>query len=136
MKRPFADAFFFIALINERDKAHAAAKAVVSQYDLEPVTTDFVLLEVADALSAPAHRAKTVALIQELQRSGPETLVRVSRPLLEQAFELYRARPDKSWSLTDCTSFVVMQDMGITEALTGDAHFEQAGFRAVLRVPT
>jgi len=47
--------------------------------------------------------------------------------------ELYARRPDKSWSLTDCISFVVMTDRGLTEALTGDHHFEQAGFRALLR---
>jgi predicted nucleic acid-binding protein len=46
---------------------------------------------------------------------------------------LYDARPDKKWTLTDCISFVVMQERGITEALTGDQHFEQAGFTALLK---
>jgi len=46
---------------------------------------------------------------------------------------MYQRRPDKNWSLTDCISFVVMQDHGITEALTGDHHFEQAGFVALLK---
>ena len=50
-----------------------------------------------------------------------------------RGFDLYARRPDKSWSLTDCISFVVMTDRGLTEALTGDHHFEQAGFRALLR---
>jgi predicted nucleic acid-binding protein len=44
----------------------------------------------------------------------------------------YESRPDKAWSLTDCISFVVMNQHGLTEALTGDHHFEQAGFTALL----
>jgi len=47
--------------------------------------------------------------------------------------ELYAERPDKGWSLTDCISFVVMRQQGITQALTGDHHFEQAGFTALLK---
>jgi hypothetical protein len=53
--------------------------------------------------------------------------------LYEEGIALYRARPDKDWSLTDCISFVVMKARGITEALTGDHHFEQAGFVALLK---
>lgn len=53
--------------------------------------------------------------------------------LWRRGLGLYAARPDKAWSLTDCISFVVMTDRGLTEALTGDHHFEQAGFRALLR---
>jgi len=47
--------------------------------------------------------------------------------------DLFAQRQDKDWSLTDCLSFVVMQDEGITQALTGDKHFEQAGFTALLK---
>jgi len=46
--------------------------------------------------------------------------------------ELFRNRPDKAWSLADCTSFVVMADHHLAEALTCDPHFAQAGFRALL----
>jgi predicted nucleic acid-binding protein len=46
---------------------------------------------------------------------------------------LYRGRPDKEWSLTDCISFVVMGERSLTEALTSDHHFEQAGFTALLK---
>lgn len=55
-----------------------------------------------------------------------------SRALLEEGISLYAARPDKDWSVTDCISFVVMRDEGMTHALTGDRHFEQAGFKALL----
>jgi hypothetical protein len=51
---------------------------------------------------------------------------------LQRGLDLFAGRSDKNWSLTDCISFVVMQDEGLTEALTGDSHFEQAGFKALL----
>ena len=47
--------------------------------------------------------------------------------------ELYRARPDKGYSLVDCISMYTMRQEGITEALTNDRHFEQEGFRALFR---
>ncbi|MFO0968025.1 MAG: hypothetical protein U0793_20915 [Gemmataceae bacterium] len=61
-------------------------------------------------------------------------IVPLSEDLYAEAVTLYRARPDKEWGLTDCVSFVVMTQRRITEALTADEHFEQAGFKAILRV--
>jgi hypothetical protein len=52
--------------------------------------------------------------------------------LIDSAVQLYRTRPDKDWSLTDCLSFVVMERRHLTEALTTDGHFEQAGVRVVM----
>jgi predicted nucleic acid-binding protein len=60
-------------------------------------------------------------------------IVASSRELFRRGFDLYADRPDKEWSLTDCISFVVMTDRRITDALTGDHHFEQAGFVAILK---
>ncbi len=60
------------------------------------------------------------------------TLIPTSSDLLQRGRDLFAARMDKAWSLTDCISFVVMNDLGITEALTTDNHFAQAGFRALL----
>ena len=56
-------------------------------------------------------------------------LVPASRELLQRGLALYHERPDKEWQLTDCVSFVVMRE----ESLTGDHHFEQAGFNALLK---
>ena len=53
--------------------------------------------------------------------------------LFDAGVQLFANRPDKEWSLTDCISFVVMQQEGITQALTADHHFEQAGFQALLK---
>jgi predicted nucleic acid-binding protein len=61
------------------------------------------------------------------------TLVASSAEVFERGCELHACRPDKGWSLTDCISFVVMEERGIHEALTGDHHYEQAGFTALLK---
>ena len=56
-----------------------------------------------------------------------------SRESFHSGLELYRARPDKGYSLTDCISMRTMRREGITEVLTNDRHFEQEGLRALLR---
>ncbi len=95
-------------------------------------TTGAVLLETANALARPAWRAGAVALIDHLRRRPDVQVVALDAALWERGWELYRTRPDKGWSLTDCTSFLVMQDSGLTDALITDEHFRQAGFRALL----
>ena len=60
------------------------------------------------------------------------TIVLLSEALCAVALQLFQARADKEWGLTDCVSFVVMQERAITDALTADAHFQQAGFRSLL----
>ena len=95
------------------------------------VTSDFVLLEVADALSTPALRAHTIAFVDRLRR-GMIEIVPLSNGTMEKGWMLYGQRPDKEWGLTDCTSFVIMQEYGVAEAFTSDHHFTQAGFTVLL----
>ncbi len=134
MNTCFADTFYFLALRNPNDEAHDRALAITRQIaGSKIVTTAWVLTEVADALAAPANRAGFQNLLQML-RSDPNVVIIPPDPdLFERGIDLYARRPDKEWSLTDCISFVTMQDRGIYDALTGDHHFEQAGFRAVLK---
>jgi predicted nucleic acid-binding protein len=129
----FANSFNFIALLNPADQDHAAAVAASQQLSTPLVTTNWVLVELADALGFPQTRPRVVAF---LRRLGADPNIRVMPPgqhLYERGLDLYAWRPGKAWSLTDCISFVVMMDRGLTDALTGDHHFEQAGFRALLR---
>jgi predicted nucleic acid-binding protein len=131
----FADTAAWIALINTGDSLNAQAEGVyktLRQRRALLVTSEFVLLEVADALCAPAFRQRTSAYIESLRQPGVLNIVPVSDTLLAKGWELYRQRPDKGWGLTDCTSFVVMQEEQITEAFTSDHHFEQAGFVKLL----
>jgi len=97
------------------------------------VTTAWVLTEVADALSQPVDRALFLSLNRLVGTSRIITFVPATQELYEEGVALYAARPDKAWSLTDCISFTVMRMHRIHEALTGDHHFEQAGFSALLR---
>ena len=60
-------------------------------------------------------------------------VVRVDKEIFGEAWRLYSERLDKEWSFTDCTSFIVMNSMGLTDAFTSDHHFEQAGFNILLK---
>jgi predicted nucleic acid-binding protein len=92
-----------------------------------------VLTEVGDALAAPANRAGFAELLQFL-RSNPQVIsVPPEAKLLTNGSNSTVAVRTTAESLTDCISFVVMMDLGITDALTADHHFEQAGFRALLK---
>ena len=130
----FADAFFFMAVLSKSDLAHTRASAYLHPRLSRPLlTTAWVLTEVADGLAQPYHRPAVVRLLTTLRRNPSVEILPPDFDLFDRGFDLYTRRTDKAWSLTDCISFVVMTDRDLTEALTGDRHFEQAGFRALLR---
>ena len=97
------------------------------------LTTDWVLMEVADALAKSECRPRIRDFILHLRQSPACEVVAASRELHDRALELYHQHRDKVWTLTDCASFVVMRERGLAAALTEDHHFEQAGFTALLR---
>jgi predicted nucleic acid-binding protein len=97
------------------------------------VATAWVLTEFADALWHPANRARFITTLNHLKTNPQGRIVPANEATFDKGVKLFEARADKEWSLTDCISFVVMQQEGITEALTGDHHFEQAGFVALLK---
>lgn len=133
MSASFADSFYYVALLNPRDAAHSRAKEVTSELSGRIVTTEWILVEVANILSPAARRASAVRLLDMLNSDRNVTIIRSGRSLFARGAERYRQRTDKDWSLTDCISFIVMEDRGLREALTGDHHFEQAGFIALLK---
>ena len=132
MKIVFADTFFFLAILNRADPTHERAVALSRQLRSVRVTTDWVITELADGLARIEQRERFMDLYRHIHLSPAIRVVPASRALLEEGISLYAARPDKDRSLTDCISFVVMRDEGIIHALTGDHHFEQAGFKALL----
>jgi uncharacterized protein len=97
------------------------------------LTTAWVLTEVADGLAATPDRHLLQKILANLDHEPRDIVVPASQDLFDQGLRLYLARPDKGWSLTDCISFVVMGERNVTEALTADHHFEQAGFVALLK---
>lgn len=131
MKAVFADTFYFLALLNRRDAFHQRAVVASRSPGLKVITTEFVLLELADALCQPAQREEVTAIFRVVETQPAFQLTRITTELFERGKQLYQNRPDKDWPLTDCISFLVMQDENVQEALTADRHFEQAGFRAL-----
>ena len=129
----FADTFYYLAILHPADEAHQRTLALSEKRGGRIITTTWVLTEVADALCAPVNHPVLIRLIEAI-RSDPNTeIVPPSEDLFNRGLDLYARRIDISLSLTDCISFVVMAERGLTEALTGDHPFEQAGFRALLR---
>jgi hypothetical protein len=131
----FVDTAAWLALLNMDDALHAHARQVMStlrRQRVSLVTTEFVLLEVADALSAPTQRARTVEFINGLRRMPILSIIPASQSLFMDSWTLYSNRLDKDWSLTDCSCFVVMTKEHIMQAFTSDHNFEQAGFIKLL----
>ena len=128
----FADTFFFLAVINPDDRRHREAMDFSNSKQSPLLTTTWVLTEVMDGLAKTPNRHLGRQLYLDLLSDPAHTIVPPSRRQFEQGLDLYHARADKKWSLTDCISFVVMQEYGVTEALTGDHHFAQAGFVPLL----
>ena len=100
----------------------------------EVVTTNYVVAELASLLTSPlkVERNLQIRIIEALRSSAWITIVHVDSALDADAWGFFRRHRDKSWSLVDCASFVVMQSRGISQALTADHHFDQAGFQCLL----
>ena len=132
MTKTIIDTSFTVALISEKDEDHEKAIALSYEYGRKPMLiTDFVILEIGNSLSR-RHRQSCVEAIEGFFASPEVEIVRLNEFLFAKAFELYKSHDDKTWGLVDCISFVVMREHKITDALTSDKHFVQAGFNALM----
>jgi uncharacterized protein len=135
MAEIFIDTVAWLALLNASDALHAPAHQIMEQLRAQQArltTTEFVLLEVADALCLPLVRDQTIRFIEGLRRLPVLEIVPASEDLVAAGWKLYCQRNDKAWGLTDCISFAVMQERHLTQAFTSDHHFTQAGFAKLL----
>jgi predicted nucleic acid-binding protein len=133
MRETFADSFFFFALLDDRDLKNAEANAFIEDFDGRLFTTEWVLTEVADGFAISRDRLRFLEFYRMLCEDPSVSIVESDPGLFRDGMQLYSKRADKDWSLTDCISFTVMKRRALTEALTGDHHFEQAGFKALLK---
>ncbi|PSB24620.1 type II toxin-antitoxin system VapC family toxin [Stenomitos frigidus] len=136
MRTIFADAGYWIALVNPADDLHHHAAVVsASLAPLKLVTSEMVLTEVLNSFSRKGLglRKTTVALMQDIRTDSAIEVVPQTSELFNNALTFYEERLDQAWSHTDCASFLTMQQQKLLEALTHDKHFEQAGFIALLR---
>lgn len=134
-KTVFADTSFFVALLRERDQHHGQAKTHYDQVNadqLRIITSEFVIFETGSCLSKHLYRLPFIKLMEEFMEMDNGEIVEATQDILKEALGLFATRPDKEWSLIDCSSFLIMQELQITEALTADHHFVQAGFRTLL----
>jgi predicted nucleic acid-binding protein len=129
----FADASYYVALLSPRDQHHHDAVRISSELRRPIVVTEFVLIEVSNALASIESRGRAVALWEHLRSDPSVTIVPASTEFVVRGRDLYARRPDKAWSLTDCISFAAMHERGLTDALTADHHFEQAGFKVLIK---
>jgi len=135
MNRVFLDTSYAVALSAVSDEHHKRAVELADEMEAANthfVTTRAILLEIGNALSRLRHRAAAISLLTALENDSKVEIVPLSEDLYNRALERYRDHVDKEWGLIDCVSFVVMNDEGLTEALTADNHFHQAGFRILL----
>ena len=134
MSKVFVDTAAWVALLNTRDEIHQSAKRTMEelrQTKAQLVSTELVLLELANMFCAVPWRSRVSRFVGGLRRIPHLEVIGIDS-VIDQGWNLFRSRTDKGWSLTDCTSFVVMQTLQIELAFTSDHHFEQAGFTKLL----
>ncbi|MCL7454743.1 MAG: PIN domain-containing protein [Anaerolineae bacterium] len=135
----FWDTSAFVALGNADDNLHeqaAQVSEVLGWQRAHILTTSAVLTEVANTFSKSVWRPVAQHFLDSVHQSvamGLATVVHIDAALWERGWALFVARPDKDWGLTDCISFVVMQDRRVMQAFTSDHHFEQAGFNRLMK---
>jgi predicted nucleic acid-binding protein len=135
MRRLFADAVYWIALANRKDQWHAhMVKAMRSLGPVAISTTEDVFDEFLAFYSGhgPTLRNTAARMVERAMTNPLVTVHPQSHQSFLDGFALYKARPDKAYSLTDCISMETMRQEGITEVLTHDEHFTQEGFTRLL----
>jgi predicted nucleic acid-binding protein len=131
----FLDTNGWVALLNTRESLPGQANARWLESSRERrlvVLTDWIVAETGNCLARTPARSRFVETVQHMFRTPRFHLVPVTPAILERSLLMYSDRPDKTWGLVDCASFMVMKDEGITDAFTTDRHFEQAGFTCLL----
>ncbi len=135
MKLIFVDTSGWIGLVVVSDSRHQETTQIYqSKYseDCHFVTHQGVMLEVGNSCSSLRLRSAAIGLKNKLAKSNRVRIVELDDNLYEAGWKLYAGRSDKDWGIVDCISFIVMQKYGISEALTTDRHFQQAGFIKLL----
>jgi len=136
MKKVFADSCYWIALLDPSDSLHLKAEDVSKTLgNAIIITSEMVFIEVLNSLSkyGPRIREATVKILYELKRNSNAQVVLLTSLQFNNALKLYGEYADKEWGLVDCSSFQIMRNYDIKEALTDDKHFQQAGFSPLLK---
>lgn len=132
MNSVFADTSFYIALVRPDDENHDHSLAFDRNFGGQYVTSEFVLIELGNWLADPRNRGVFLEICRVLRSDPRTTILPATSDWVARGTEFYGQRLDKHWSFIDCISFAMMRERGLTDALTTDHHFAQAGFHALL----
>ncbi len=138
MREIFADTSGWASLVDVSQPFNVLAAQVIKSTRTQGamlVTTNYIIAELVALLHSPMRisRRESIRFIDSLKSTPYVEIVHINETLDAAAWQLLKARADKNWSLVDCASFALMQQRGISEALTSDHHFEQAGFTRLLK---
>ena len=138
MNKIFVDTSGWASLFDPKEQFHSKADSVyktIREPGTRLITTNYIVAELTAVLTSPLRipRSKIINYIEGLKTSEVVDLLHIDESLDARAWKLLKERSDKQWSLVDCSSFVVMNEIGISEALTSDHNFEQAGFVRLLK---
>jgi len=129
----FVDTGAWFASLVPTDPDHPSAAAWLAENRSPLLTTDYVIDETLTLLRARGERTRALLLGRKFFRDGLAEIHKITETDLERAWETFERFADKDWSFTDCTSKVVMDRLGITQAFAFDHHFKQ--FSTVQVVP-
>ncbi len=136
MRKIFLDTFYLQALADSSDNAHKLAVEITDTLgEFRGVTSEMVLTELLNALCGRGEylREAALSIVDELRHDSTVDIIPQTTEQFAEALEFYRQRRDKSYSLTDCASMLIMRKQQIIDVLTFDRHFQQEGFNALLR---
>lgn len=131
MKAIFVDTSGWFALAARHDRDHPKALKFFQGSRSPLLTTDYIVDETVTLFQARLNHSAAIRFLDSIQASTRLSLIFLTRKNVEAAIKLFRERPDKGWSLTDCTSFTIMERMRINTAFAFDDDFKQAGFNNV-----
>jgi predicted nucleic acid-binding protein len=128
-----ADTSFFVAFLNPRDRHHARAVDLMANYRGRIITTEWILAELGNYLSGRSNRILFIPLVRDIPTDSRFEVVPAEHRQFEAGCILFDSRTDKEWSIIDCISMVLLKERGLTEVITCDHHFEQAGYSILMK---
>ena len=128
----FADTSFYISLLRPDDENHQGSLEFDRRFTGQYLTSEFILIELGNWLADPRNRGVFLESARVLRSDPRTTILPATSEWIARGLALYAQRLDKHWSFIDCISFEMMRDRGVTDALTTDHHFIQAGFHTLL----
>ncbi len=123
----FVDTGAWFALSIASDPDHESAKRFISENRDPLLTTDYVVDELMTLFVVRNEKLRGITWLREVLVEADVELVRIGSELFAEACRVYTEFADKQWSFTDCTSYALMRQLGITKALSFDGHFRQFG---------